>query len=122
MTDRDHSADRPLEERPEVASAVDDDSTVPQLTSDGGPDGQSPAFTEPGATPAEQTGGDEVIGDAYAGRSGVGRTTVRTGAEQPWDPEDLAVARGQDPDPEHVERARRDLERDGPAAVERTVP
>jgi len=48
--------------------------------------------------------------------------TIRTGADQPWDPEDLAVAEGHDPTPENVERARRELEKDGPAAIERTVP
>ena len=47
---------------------------------------------------------------------------VRTGAEQPWDPEDLAVAEGRDPTPANVERARRELEEDGPAAIERNVP
>ncbi|MET8150426.1 hypothetical protein [Actinoplanes sp. NPDC005259] len=47
---------------------------------------------------------------------------LRTGADQPWDPEDLAVAEGRDPTPENIERARRILERDGPAAIERTVP
>lgn len=48
--------------------------------------------------------------------------TIRTGADQPWDPEDLAIAKGWDPTPENVERARRELERDGAAAIERTVP
>jgi hypothetical protein len=47
---------------------------------------------------------------------------VRTGADQPWDPEDLAVAKGQDPTPDNVERARRQLEEKGPAAIEATVP
>lgn len=46
----------------------------------------------------------------------------RTGAEQPWDPEDLAVAKGQDPTPKNVERARRELAELGPAAIEKTVP
>ncbi len=46
----------------------------------------------------------------------------RTGAEQPWDPEDLCVAKGQDPTPRNVERARRELAEWGPAAIERTVP
>jgi hypothetical protein len=46
----------------------------------------------------------------------------RTGAEQQWDPEDLAVAQGHDPTPRHVERARRQLEEEGPAAIEKTVP
>jgi len=47
---------------------------------------------------------------------------VRTGAEQPWDPEDLTVAKGQDPTPETVERSRRELTEEGPAAIEKTVP
>jgi hypothetical protein len=47
---------------------------------------------------------------------------IRTGAEQPWDPEDLAVAEGRDPTPANVERARRELEELGPAAIEKTVP
>lgn len=50
------------------------------------------------------------------------RPVIRTGAEQPWDPEDLAVAEGHDPTPENVERARRKLEREGKAAIEKTVP
>jgi hypothetical protein len=47
---------------------------------------------------------------------------VRTGAEQAWEPEDLAEAKGQDPTPQNVDRARRELEREGPAAIEKTVP
>jgi len=47
---------------------------------------------------------------------------VRTGAEQPWDPEDLAVAEGRDPTPANIERAKRELAAEGPAAIERTVP
>lgn len=47
---------------------------------------------------------------------------VRTGAEQPWDPEDLAVAEGRDPTPENIERARHELEEWGPSAIEKTVP
>lgn len=46
----------------------------------------------------------------------------RTGAEQPWEPVDLALAQGRDPTPENIERARRELERDGAAAIERIVP
>ncbi len=46
----------------------------------------------------------------------------RTGADQPWEPEDLAVAEGHDPTAANVERARQELEQDGPAAIERTVP
>jgi hypothetical protein len=51
----------------------------------------------------------------------VGRS-FRTGSEQPWEPEDLAVAEGHDPTPRNVERARRELEEMGPAAIEKTVP
>jgi hypothetical protein len=47
---------------------------------------------------------------------------LRTGAEQEWDPEDLAVAQGHDPTPEQVDRARQQLEEEGPAAIEKTVP
>lgn len=50
------------------------------------------------------------------------RPVIRTGAEQPWDPEDLCIAEGHDPTPENVERARRKLEREGKAAIEKTVP
>jgi hypothetical protein len=51
-----------------------------------------------------------------------GGRPARTGAEQEWDPEDLAVAQGHDPTPANVERARRQLEDEGPAAIEKTVP
>lgn len=50
------------------------------------------------------------------------RGGARTGAEQPWAPEDLAVAEGRDPTAWNVERARRELAEHGPAAIERTVP
>jgi hypothetical protein len=46
----------------------------------------------------------------------------RTGAEQPWDPVDLAVAEGHDPTPANIERARRELADEGQSAIERTVP
>lgn len=46
----------------------------------------------------------------------------RTGSQQPWDPEDLAVAQGRDPTPENIERSREELEREGGAAIEKTVP
>ncbi|AGL20638.1 hypothetical protein [Actinoplanes sp. N902-109] len=90
---------RPLEEQPEVVDAIEDDVAVSEFVGDGGPDADSPVFVEPGSQPE-----------------------IRTGAEQPWDPEDLAVAEGRDPTPENVERAREEWERDGAAAVERTVP
>lgn len=46
----------------------------------------------------------------------------RTGADQPWEPEDLVIAEGKDPTPERVEEARRRLAEEGPAAIEKTVP
>jgi len=134
MTDRDRG-ERPLEETPEVAAAVDDDSTVPQLRTGGGADRDNPTFTEPdGAVP--DTGSPDILGDPYAAGSGptgtgTGATgtgtegaadNIRTGAEQPWDPEDLVLARGQDLTPENIERARRDLAELGRAAIEKTVP
>ncbi|NLU80565.1 hypothetical protein HCA58_19780 [Micromonospora sp. HNM0581] len=54
--------------------------------------------------------------------TGAGRTNIRTGAEQPWEPEDLVMARGQDLTAENVERAQRDLDEIGGAAIEKTVP
>ncbi len=90
---------QPLEETPQVADAVEDDVAVDAFITGGGPDSQTPEFRQPGEEP-----------------------TIRTGADQPWDPEDLAVAEGRDPTPENIERARRELEEDGPAAIERTVP
>ncbi|MBQ1071704.1 hypothetical protein KBX06_00760 [Micromonospora sp. C31] len=127
MTDRDR--DRPLEESPETATAVDDDTGVPQLMTGGGADRDTPSFTGGGDQPADDTGGDELIGDPYAagtGATGTGTGAapehIRTGAEQPWEPEDLVAARGQDLTAENVERARRDLAELGRAAIERTVP
>jgi Family of unknown function (DUF6158) len=46
----------------------------------------------------------------------------RTGAEQPWDPEDLVIAEGRDPTPANVEHARRRLAEEGPSVIDRTVP
>jgi diadenosine tetraphosphatase ApaH/serine/threonine PP2A family protein phosphatase len=91
------SDERPLEEQDDVADAVEDDIAVPEFETGGGPDDDSPVFREPGWQP-------------------------RTGAEQPWDPEDLAEAEGRDPTPENVARAREELDEDGPAAIDRTVP
>jgi len=89
----------PLEESPEVADAVADDVAVGAFITGGGTDADTPEFLQPGEEPV-----------------------VRTGADQQWDPEDLAVAEGKDPTPENVEKAREELERDGAAAIERTVP
>ncbi len=52
----------------------------------------------------------------------VDQQNLRTGADQPWDPKDLAVAKGQDPTSDNVERSREELAELGPAAVEKTVP
>ncbi|MDG4783472.1 hypothetical protein O7614_27840 [Micromonospora sp. WMMD961] len=128
MTDRDRQP--PLEDSPEVASAVDDDITVTQLRTGGGPDQDNPAFAEPRDRPADLAPGtDELIGDPYAAGTGAtgtgtgaGGDNIRTGAEQPWEPEDLVLARGQDLTPENLEKARRDLAEQGQAAIERTVP
>ncbi|GAA0540498.1 hypothetical protein GCM10010172_22220 [Paractinoplanes ferrugineus] len=89
----------PLEESPEVADAIQDDVAVDAFITGGGTDQDTPEFLPPGPEPQ-----------------------WRTGADQPWDPADLAVAEGRDPTPENVERARRELAEDGPAAIERTVP
>jgi hypothetical protein len=90
---------RPLEESEEVADAVADDVAVDAFITGGGSDADTPEFLQPGEEPR-----------------------WRTGADQPWDPIDLAEAQGRDPTPENIERARRELERDGAAAIERTVP
>src|SRR4051794_22635299 len=89
----------PLEESEEVADAIQDDVAVDAFLTDGGADPDNPQFLEPGAEPP-----------------------WRTGSDQQWDPEDVAVAEGRDPTPENVERARREIERDGPATIERIVP
>jgi hypothetical protein len=96
MTDENR---QPLEETQEVADAVEDDVAVSTFVTGGGPDADSPVFLQPGEEPP-----------------------ARTGAEQEWEPVDLAQAEGRDPTPENIERARRELERDGAAAIERTVP
>jgi hypothetical protein len=114
MTDRE-----PLEETPEAAAAVDDETTVSELATGGGPspDHEDPQFREPGEDTSDE--GAFVIGESDGPDDGV---VARTGAEQPWDPEDLAEAEGRDPTPENVARAARELAEDGPAAIERTVP
>ncbi|GAB3814533.1 hypothetical protein [Micromonospora zhanjiangensis] len=121
MTARDRNSGRPLEESPEVRSAVRDESTVPQLATDGGADPDTPTFTAPGEKPTDRSDTEDLLGDPYGAGSN-NAAGYRTGAEQPWEAEDLAKARGQDPTPTNVERARHDLDEDGRAAVERTVP
>jgi hypothetical protein len=92
---------KPLEESEEVELAIADETPVASLrpANIDEPDPDSVVFREPGAD-----------------------FVARTGAEQPWDPEDLAVAEGRDPTPVNVERARQELAADGAAAIERTVP
>lgn len=89
----------PLEESPEVADAVADDVAVSAFITGGGADRDTPEFLQPGEAPH-----------------------LRTGADQEWDPADVAVAEGRDPTPENIERARKELEREGPAFIERIVP
>ena len=60
-------------------------------------------------------------GDPYVAERDLG-PLIRTGAEQPWDPEDLAVAEGRDPTRANIERARREIAELGAAAIEKTVP
>lgn len=110
---------QPLEETPEAQAAVEDETTVPQLVTGGGSDPST--FNEPGEVPADYPPTEDVIDAPYGGGTG-GPGPARTGAEQPWDPEDVIVARGADPTPERIERVRRELENEGPAAVEKTVP
>lgn len=111
-----------------MAAAVDDETTVPQLMTGGGADRDNPSFTEPGG-PAVAAPTQDLLGDPYAAGTGAtgtgtgaGAGNIRTGAEQPWEPEDLVMARGQDLTPENIERARRDLAELGQAAIEKTVP
>ncbi|MFC7303831.1 hypothetical protein ACFQVC_06330 [Streptomyces monticola] len=47
---------------------------------------------------------------------------LHTGSEHPVDPEDLVRLSGREPTPERLERARRALEEEGAAAVERYLP
>ncbi|MFC7545782.1 hypothetical protein [Plantactinospora sp. GCM10030261] len=118
MTDRDRI--RPVEESPEVASAVDDETAVTRFAGEGGPDRDTPDFVEPGTTPTEGST-EDLIGDPYGAGSN-NAAGYRTGAEQPWEAEDLATAEGRDPTPDNVARAQRELDQDGQAAIERTVP
>ncbi|MBY8885385.1 hypothetical protein K7472_11055 [Streptomyces sp. PTM05] len=51
-----------------------------------------------------------------------GPARFRTGAERPFDPEDLVMASGRDVTPERIEQARRLIEEKGAAALERYLP
>lgn len=114
------AAVRPVEESQHYDLAADDEAPDADLDY-GGPsriDPDTVVFQEPTtASDADDyfdsTDGFDVTDDGKP---------VRTGADQQWDPEDLAVAEGLDPTPANIERARRELDRDGPSAIERTVP
>ncbi|WP_424212068.1 hypothetical protein ACN20G_08170 [Streptomyces sp. BI20] len=45
-----------------------------------------------------------------------------TGSERAYDPEDLVMARGQDPTPERVAKARELIEKEGASVIERYLP
>lgn len=49
-------------------------------------------------------------------------SALHTGSEGTVEPEDLVLASGREPTPELIEKARRELEEHGPAAVERYLP
>ncbi|MEV4439645.1 hypothetical protein AB0K09_11595 [Streptomyces sp. NPDC049577] len=49
-------------------------------------------------------------------------TRLYTGAERPFDPEDLVMASGHDVTPERVERAKQHIAEKGAAAIERYLP
>jgi hypothetical protein len=83
-------------------------------------EGESEPYVTERERPARETG-DAQLAPPYDAEA-VRALVIRTGADQPWDPEDLAVAEGRDPTPANIERARRELERWGAAAIERTVP
>ncbi|GIG91806.1 hypothetical protein [Plantactinospora endophytica] len=122
MTERDPRPNRPLEDSPEVAAAIEDDTAVPQLASDGGPRAENPEFVDPEDVQGDFPATEDLLGDPHGQGAGSAGDT-RTGAEQPWDPEDLAAAQGRDPTPGNVERARQEIEQRGTAAsVEKTVP
>jgi hypothetical protein len=94
---------RPIEEDPLTAAAIDDEAPAPALAPD--------------------TPGPDADPDVPLFRDGTEpELAIRTGSEQEWDPEDYAVAQGWDPTPKNVERARRELAKLGPAAIEKTVP
>jgi Family of unknown function (DUF6158)/Protein of unknown function (DUF2795) len=137
-----------LEDTEQVARAIDDEAPVPALAESGGSVDQQLGFREPSAAVGPGPRGRSVVqsaaepvgreaqqvdrqrqqatgrpaGTGERGTSAADTRSVRTGAEQPWDPVDLAVAEGRDPTPRNVERARQKLNRDGSAAIERTVP
>ncbi|MFJ9413445.1 MULTISPECIES: hypothetical protein [unclassified Streptomyces] len=49
-------------------------------------------------------------------------TQLYTGGERPFDPEDLVKASGREPTPASLEWAKRLIDEEGPAAIERYLP
>jgi hypothetical protein len=104
-------------------TVTDDDTTGDEVAYDAGATGGG-FSAEEGAM--HEVPDDELTvqggpGDPYVRERELG-PLIRTGAEQPWDPEDLCVAEGRDPTKANVERARRELAEMGRAAIEKTVP
>jgi hypothetical protein len=113
---------RALEDTDEVARAVDDEAPVPALAASGGAVDRQLGYREPDGAAGPGPRGSGPRGNGPRGSGAPGAAPARTGAEQEWDPADLAVAEGRDPTPRNIERARQELIRDGSAAIERTVP
>ena len=92
--------------------------------SGGGFTAEEAAMHEVPESEMNESGEAELVGvaDFKSDAGPAAGPSVRTGADQPWDPEDLAVAEGHDPTPTHVKHAREELDRLGPAAIEKTVP
>ncbi|MBV6701741.1 hypothetical protein KV557_32355 [Kitasatospora aureofaciens] len=55
-------------------------------------------------------------------RRGEPQRLLYTGGERPFDPEDVVMASGRDVTPERLERAKREIEEKGAAALERYLP
>jgi hypothetical protein len=111
---------RAAEESQDFDLAADDEAPVAEL------DYQGPARTDPDTVVFQEPGQSAVGEDYFDPTDGLDISDdgkpVRTGSDQQWDPEDLAVAQGRDPTRANIERARRELEEEGPSAIERNVP
>lgn len=100
---------QPAEAEPQPAEAKPQPEVKPE------PEAKPAHEAEPEPEPRTQL-------EAPFDEEAVRKLVIRTGAEQDWDPADLALAEGRDPTPENIARAEREMRRLGPAAVERTVP
>lgn len=90
-----------------------------RVTQTGDTDPQAASGTEGAEAEPAQVAPDDGV---HAHPESLSADLLRTGAEHPVDPEDLAMAMGHDPTPAAVERARRLLAEKGAAAVESVVP